>query len=335
MRYLPHLRSIGLRTQIPERQEPLDLWDSQTVGFTSLPYLTPMDLTQHFEKEIAANWELKNQQMDSRLAGTVETDSFRGKRKQYNQLAKRTMQEVTTRKGDTPDGNSTTYKYWIYRRKFEDVIIYDEDDELNLGAISMPDSPEITQMISAGNRTKDSVIIASLDATRYIGENGTDTDAFDTNFDVAVNYVASGSPANSGLTLAKIAKAKQLLDEQEASEDRTFVHTAQQLQDMLLIDKMTSEDYAAVKALVDGKVERFLGFRFVRTELLSLNTGTDVRTCFAYTRDAVKFADAGRTVHINERADMRHAKQIRYVMRCGAVRQDNDRVVRIACDESP
>lgn len=296
-----------------------------------------MELTAHFEKEVSTMWELKDQQSDSRLGMAVTTDSFTGKRKQYNQLEKRTMTEVTTRKGDTPDGNSTTYKYWIYRRKFEDVIIYDEDDQINLNQIALPDSEEVTQMSAASNRTKDSVIISAFDATRYIGENGTDTEAFDsTNFQVAVDYVASGSTANSGLTLAKIAKTKQIMDEAEIPfGDRFFAHSAQQLQDMLLQDKMTSEDYAAVKALTTGQIKEFLGFNFVQTELLSLNSGTDVRTCFAWHKSGIKFADIGRNVHIDVRADMRHAKQIRYVYRAGAVRTATNRIVRVYTDESP
>ena len=294
------------------------------------------ELTTFFEKEIQTNWEMKDQQMDSRLGSCVTTDSFVGKRKQYNQMEKRTMREVTTRKDDTPDGDSTGTKYWIYRRKFEDVIVYDEDDQLNLGEISLPDSDEVSQMSYASNRTKDSVIITAFDATRYVGENGTDTDSFDTNMEVAVNYVASGSPANSGITVPKILQAKKLLDEQEVPfGDRFFAISAQQLQDMLLRTEITSSDYVAVKGLVDGTVDRFAGFKFVQTELLSLNTGTDVRTCFAWHRSGIKFAEIGRTVHIDLRPDRRHAKQIRYVYRCGAVRTQNSRVVRVYADESP
>jgi hypothetical protein len=265
------------------------------------------ELTTFFEKEVATNWEMKAQQSDSRLGSAVTGTSFSGKRKQFNMLDTGTMTEVTTRKGDTPDGDSAGTKYWIYRRKFERVISWDEDDQINLGDIALPDSDEVQSLVAASNRTKDSVIISAMDATRYIGEDGTTTDAFDTAFSIAVDYVASGSTANSGLTLAKIAQAKQKLDEAEASEDRYFAHSAQQLQDMLLQDKMTSQDYAAVKALVDGKMDRFLGFKFIRTELLSLNSGTDVRTCFAWAKDGIKFAEIGRTVHIDLLPSKRHA----------------------------
>jgi hypothetical protein len=293
-------------------------------------------LPTYFETEYSKNWEMLAQQMDSRLGASVTPTTITGKRRKFNQLDEGEMSEVTERKGDTPDGDSTGTAYWIFRRKFEKVITFDEDDEVQLGTIALPDSDEVASMTYASNRTKDRVIIQAFDGTRYIGENGTTSDAFDTDFSIAVDYVASGSTANSGLTLAKISQAKKLLDEAEVEDgERYFVHSAQQLQDMLLVDKMTSEDYASVKALVDGKIDRFLGFKFVRTELLSRNTSTDIRTCFAWHKSGIKFADGGRNTHMDILPSRRHCKQIRGVYRCGAVRTQNEKVVRIYTDESP
>lgn len=293
-------------------------------------------LTTYFETEYSKNWEMLAQQTDSRLGSAVTPTTITGKRRKFNQLDEGEMSEVTERKGDTPDGDSTGTAYWIFRRKFEKVITFDEDDEVQLGTIALPDSDEVASMTAASNRTKDRVIIQAFDGTRYIGENGTDSDSFLSAMSIAVDYVASGSTANSGLTLAKISRAKKLLDEQEVEDgERYFAHSAQQLQDMLLVDKMTSEDYASVKALVDGKIDRFLGFKFVRTELLSRNTSTDVRTCFAWHKSGIKFAEGGRNTHMDTLPGRRHCKQIRGVYRCGAVRTQNEKVVRIYADESP
>jgi hypothetical protein len=293
-------------------------------------------LTTFFEKEVSRFWEMQSQQTDSRLGMAVTSAPFQGRRKQFNMLDQGEMTEVTDRKGDTPDGDSTGNKYWIYRRKFEWVKVWDEDDQLNLGQVALPDSDEVQSMTAASNRTKDRVIINSFDATRFIGEDGTTTDTFDTNMQVAVNYVASGSPANSGLTVAKILQAKKLMDAQELPDgDRHFVTSSQQLQDMLLQEQFTSADYANVKALVNGQVDTFAGFKFHRTELLSRNVSTDVRTCFAWHKSGVKFAEIGREVHIDPLPQRRHATQLRGVYRCGAVRTENTRVVRVYADESP
>jgi hypothetical protein len=296
----------------------------------------PDQITSYYETEFSKNWEMLAQQKESRLGGAATPTTITGKRRKFNQLEIGSLQEVTTRKGDTPDGDSTGYAYWIYRRKFERVIIFDEDDEMQLGTIALPDSDEVTSMMAASNRTKDDVIISAMDATRYIGENGTTTDAFDTANQVAVNYVASGSTANSGITVAKILAAKRILDENEVDDnDRYFAISAQGLQDMLLTTEITSADFNTVRALAAGSVDMFAGFKFIRTERLSLNSGTDVRTCFAWAKSGIKFADGGRQTYIDVLPSRRHAKQIRGVYRCGAVRTENKRVVRVYADESP
>lgn len=292
-----------------------------------------MELTQFYEREISSNWEMLAQQKDSRLGESVLNVSFRGKRKYFNQLEEGSMTEVTERKGDTPDGDTTGYKYWIYRRKFEFVRTWDEDDQLNLGEVSLPNSDEVQSMVAASNRTKDDVIIAAFDGTRYIGENGTTSDAFDTAYQVANNYVPSGSAADSGLTVAKILEAKRLLDVAEVEDmDRYFVTGSKQIQDLLLTTQVTSADYNTVKALAEGRVEKFAGFTFKRSERLTV--ASNVRSCFAYAKSGVKFAEIGREVHVDQLPNRRHATQLRGVYRCGAVRTENKRVIRVYCDEA-
>ncbi len=104
---------------------------------------------------------------------------------------------------------------------------------------------------------------------------------------------------------------------------------------MLTRTEITSADYVNVKGLVNGSVEMFAGFKFIRSERCDLNTGTDVRSCYAFAKSGIKFADGGRQTYIDVLPSRRHAKQIRGVYRCGAVRTENKRVVRVYADESP
>ena len=153
-----------------------------------------------------------------------------------------------------------------------------------------------------------------------------------------MNYVFSGSTANSGLTLAKLTRAAYILDKNEVEkEGRYIVVTAKQLNDLLTnVVEIKSTDYNNVKALVDGTVTRFMGFEFVQTELLPLDSGTDVRTCVAYQRDGLAFGiGMDKSVKIDIRADLNHTVQIRTVLMIGATRLEEERVVLIACDESP
>lgn len=295
-----------------------------------------LELPQYYETEFAKNWDMRVQQTDSRLAASVTSTAFQGKRKWFNQLDVGSMTEVTERKGDTPDGDSTGNKYWIYRRKFEFVRTWDEDDAMQLGSIALPDSDEVASASAAENRTKDDVIIAAFDATRYIGEEGTTTDAFPAGQSIAVNYVKAGSPANSGLTIGKLREAARILNENEVEDgERYIAYAATQLDDMLGTVEATSRDYSDLMSLKDGKISKFMGFTWIPSQRLPINTGTDVRSIFAWHKTGVHFAYAGRNVHMDVLPSRRHCKQLRIVSRMGAVRRENEKVVRIYADESP
>jgi hypothetical protein len=295
-----------------------------------------LDITQFYPTEFERNWTHVAQQMDSRLRSAVSPGgNLTGKRKSFNLLDDYEMDEVTTRKGDTPDGDTSGEKYWLYARKFEKVITFDEDDERQLGQIVLPDSDEVRNMAMSYNRKVDDIIISAFDASRFIGEDGTTPDAL-TGQDVAVDYVPSGATANSGLTLGKIREAARKLNVAEVPEsERFFVYGAKQLDNLLGITEVASRDYSDLMALKDGKISSYMGFTWIPSQRLPRNASTDVRTCFAWHKSAIKFGEGARNTYIDIRPDKRHAKQIRTVGRLGAVRTENVKVVRVYCDESP
>ncbi len=90
-----------------------------------------------------------------------------------------------------------------------------------------------------------------------------------------------------GLTLAKARKAKKALDKNGVpNTERYFVCGAAQLNDDLLgSTEVTSSDYNSVKALVNGELNTFLGFKWKmvgdRDEGGLPLSGT-TRTCIAY-----------------------------------------------------
>jgi hypothetical protein len=78
--------------------------------------------------------------------------------------------------------------------------------------------------------------------------------------------------------------------------DRTFIHTAQMLDDLLATTEVTSSDYNSVKTLVNGELNTFLGLKFImiseNREEGGLPQGTTAndRIGFIYHKDAVGFA---------------------------------------------
>ena len=279
------------------------------------------------------------QQMDSRLLGSITRADFTGKKKWFNLLNDSEAQDILTRKGDTPDGEFDGSKYWLTQRPKEKVTTFDEWDKHFLGTIVLPTSDEVQSHAMAFNRATDDVIISAFDATRYIGEDGTTTDSFPAGQSIASNYVETGSDTPSGMTLAKLRRAKYLMDVSEVPDsERYIVIGAQQEQDLLRDTNLTSADFNTVKALVDGKVDTFLGFKFLKSQRLPVGTVSgvaDIRSCFAFHKSAIKFAMSDRQTRMDILPQRRHALQIRSTMMLGAVRTENEKVVRIYSDETP
>jgi len=277
------------------------------------------------------------QQLDSRLLNSITRADFTGKKKWFNLLNDSEAQDILVRKGDTPDGEFDGSKYWLTQRPKEKVTTFDEWDKHFLGTIVLPTSDEVQAHAQAFNRAIDDVVISAFDARRYVGEDGTTPDDFPVGQSIATDYVETGSAANSGLTVGKLRRAKYLMDVSEVPDsDRYLVIGAQQEQDLLRDTAITSADFNTVKALVEGNVGTFLGFKFLKSQRLPVGTVSavaTVRSCFAFHKSAIKFAMSDRQTRMDILPQRRHAMQIRSTMMLGAVRSENEKVVRIYADE--
>ncbi len=295
-------------------------------------------LPEHYQTDFSDNWEHLVQQGESRLESSVTKVTVKGKERTFDQLGKSKMRLITTRNGKTVPSDTPMAKRWLRPRGYDEVTYIDEFDSVALGELPTPQSEHVKSHAMAAKRTMDEVIIAALEGAAYIGEDGTTPVDVPASQKVAVDYVQSGTAANSGLTLAKMARAKYILDKNEVPMDgRYLAVSAKQINDLLVnVIEIKSSDYNEVKALVDGKVNRFMGFEFRVTELLTLVTATDVRTCIAYHKDGIALGiGKAEQARIDIRPDLNHTIQIRTVMMVGATRKEEERVVLIYCDESP
>jgi hypothetical protein len=98
--------------------------------------------------------------------------------------------------------------------------------------------------------------------------------------------------------------------------------------------EITSSDYNVVKALVQGEVNTFMGFSFIRTELIGVDGNSDQKVLF-FAKSGIKLAvGSNPTARISERADKNHATQVFYSMCIGATRMEEKQVGYIECDPS-
>lgn len=294
----------------------------------------------HYVTEFDTNWQQLVQQRISKLREYVTVDRVKGKEKSFSQMGPIEMQRVTQRAGETRITDVPLGKRWLRPYPHDLATLFDEWDAELLGAVVLPTSDTMEAHSAAYGRACDRAIIEAALGTAYTGEIGVTPVALpDPAQVVPVGYVETGSNANSGLTIGKLRQAKYILDNNEVpdEEPRVMAVCAKQLQDLLRSTEVTSADYNTVRALVEGEVDTFLGFKFKRVSrnILPYNAATDVRTCVAWAKTGIKMSDAGRTTHMDVRSDKSHALQIRTVAAIGATRTEEEKVVAILCDESP
>jgi len=297
------------------------------------------DIPAHFTTEYATNWEHLAQMKMTKMRECVQVDTVEGKEKKYNQFDSTEMDAVTVRAGDTRISDTNMPSRWLRPYPLDKAFLFDEWDERFLGQVVLPQSESVQSHAYAYNRAVDRTIVKAALNVAYTGEIGVDATPLPPAQTIPVNFVETGSAANSGLTIGKIRQAKYMLDSADIDDEdpRYLALTAKSLQDLLRTTEVTSADYNNVKALVDGAVNTFLGFTLKRisNKILPIDTVTDIRTCFAWAKSGIKITDSGRNVHIDVRPDKSHALQIRTVAALGGTRMEECKVVGIYCDESP
>ena len=189
-------------------------------------------------------------------------------------------------------------------------------------------------------RTIDDIIITEMLGNAHAGVSGGTAVALpDTQKIAATVGDTSQSPANTGFNLAKLIAARSLFGKSDYDlddpENQLFLAISQQqLDDLLLSLDVQSPDYTAVRAIYDGLRDTFMGFKFILSNKLPLNTTTGVRSCIAWVKGGVVFAEPQPvSAHIAERPDKNFNWYAHMKMKVGATRMDETAVVEIACQD--
>ena len=302
-----------------------------------------LQIPDHYIVQFETNWQHLLQQMESRLKEKTKFVSAQGAAVRFNQYGLTSMSQVTTRNASTPSSNSDLPTRWAYPVPYDIANRFSEFDNLFLGSVVLPTSECMQSQAAAYGRLVDKILIDALTASATITNtantstgfglnNTTTTVALPAGQSVAVNYVpAGGTATNSGLTIGKLREAKRILDANEApAEDRVLIVSAKEVSDLLGTTEATSNLFNSVRALVDGDVDHFLGFKVVRSEQLKL--ASNVRTCVAYHKNAAVVVDGGKKSYMDVLPTQSHALQIRSTAVLGATRLLENGVVSILAD---
>lgn len=277
-----------------------------------------------FAKQFGDTVKLLAQQKGSRLRNAVlNKTGVRGEECYMEQVDSITASDVTGRNQKTEITETPHARRRIALISSVVNPVLDHNDELKM--IVDPTSSYVQNAVNAMGRRIDDHIIASATGTAYTGKaGGTSTSLPST------QKVVHGS---AGITLAKWRSGLEILagNDIDPDEEKFLVVKAKQLYELLAITELTSSDYNAVKALVNGQINSFLGCTVIQSERLGTDSNSDDQVLL-FTKSAIGLAVSEDIVsRIDERADLNYSKQIYYRMSMGSSRLEEKKMVEIAC----
>jgi hypothetical protein len=305
--------------------------------------MTDFTLDQTTVTAFTNNMRLRPQQLQSRLVPCVMADLSHAPKGDSFTAEFQGSSEPEPRNGRapaTPDKFFEEARRVGYFEAMHDSAWLDKADSLN--KIADPTSGTMMGLLAGKERARDRLIYRVALAAANEGKNGQISVAFPAAQVIAVNdwkYYrgkAEGATAptgNSPLTPAKLRTASALLDEAEIQGERVCVVCADDLANMLTSIEVTSSDFVGnqVQALVDGKIDTFMGFKFVRLPTTVFNVPTaNVRDLIAFVQPAIEYKSTDiEDATIQKRADKSNTPQAYYAFRHGALRAFDNGVVNI------
>jgi hypothetical protein len=202
----------------------------------------------------------------------------------------------------------------------EDYIAAEYSDIFQQSHINFDERSELVQVVSKSiARRMDQIMIDALNAA-----TGTST--------VATTIGGAGTNMN----IEKLrATAKAMNQKNVPSEGRNLLMHASQLDALLGETEITSQDFASVKALVQGEINTFMGFNILtmgdRDEGGIPKPST--RTCFAWHKDSMGYAES-----MAQKTEVNYVPEktsflVSSMFSAGSVSIDGEGIVKISCTE--
>lgn len=274
------------------------------------------------------------QQKAARLMPTVTVEDQGAEFAFYDQIGAVTPVERTSRHADTPFTEIPHSRRRVGLRDFEMGEIIDSQDRLRMAFD--PAGRYVQAFGYAMGRQMDQTIIDSFFATADTGKTGATGVAFPAGQQIAVDFVETGGAANSSLTIAKLRRAREILLDAEAAEtdEELYICCAQrEITALLRTTEVGSRDYNEIQPLVNGQLDMFMGFRFIRVAGSRLPIdGANNRRIAAWSKSGMLFA-RGEGPITNAAPDPTKGFNIRLHMKAsfGATRMEEAKVVEIKC----
>jgi len=303
-------------------------------------------ITTAFVKQYGENVFHLSQQKGSRLAPHVRNETQKGKARFFDRIGKTDPVKKTSRHSDTPLVESEHSRRMVTLVDYEWADLIDDQDKIRI--LISPESEYALAAAWSLGRAKDDELIAAANGSAYSGEDGTTAVVVPASQKIG----ASSGSAESKLNVRTLRFVQEVFGENDVDENEPrFICVSQkQLTNMLGETEVTSSDYNSVKALVQGEIDTFLGFKFIRSQQLVLRSGALAyaddgsvgsgsrdanghERCFAWAQSGLLLS-TGKDMQskISERGDKSYSTQVYACLSIGATRMEEEKVVEVLCD---
>jgi hypothetical protein len=279
-------------------------------------------ITKAFVQQFQDNLIHLAQQKGSRLRGSINEQSVTGEKFHFERLGTVAAVAKTTRHTNTPVLDVPHSRRTATMSDYHWADLIDNEDKVRM--LVTPESHYARSGANSMARAIDELIITAATGNATDGDGST----------VALPSGQKIAHGSTGLTLAKLITIKEILDGNDVDPDdeRFLVLGSKQISDLLNTTEIKSSDYNSVKALVQGDIDTFMGFKFLRSERLALASTT--RTCFAFTKSAMGLgigSDVKTSIDIRYDKSLAHQVYLSFV--AGATRIQDECVVQVDCTE--
>jgi hypothetical protein len=306
--------------------------------------------SQAFYSAYKAGYEHVLQEMRDVYAGMTRVDTIEGERKAYDFLGTIDLTEKTIRFGDVPVDELDHNRRWLTPRWFHKAVYVDDLDKIALH--TDPSGDYIQALAKGAIRTKNDVIYGCFEASVSGGKDyGDDTYAFNDAVcapttseggrtivhDTTKAFAVGGT--STGMTIEKLILAREALTQLKNDPNQIFnlVCSQRQISDLFREAETQSMDTSPFRALADGTMLPYHGFRFIIDYNIAIGSSNDIDAdtniypCYAFTNDAILVA---QHVAPSFKVDWLPAKQIWQIYgKIGtcAARMDEDKIIKIEC----
>ena len=311
-----------------------------------------LTIPDHYTIQFGTNWnQLATQKRAKLMEMCMVKTGCTGKAETHNQYGDVQDEETTgTRFARATLEDLPTDMRWITPRHFKINTGEDTWDESLLGQLVTPRGAQVVAHASRYGKRCDSILIGALRGDAYTGANGTTAVPLPSDQKVAKDYVATGSPTDSSLTVGKIIHALEILaendviDDDELGEDQQlFGIMTPKLESYLryLVNtnsgdaRLFSKDYAPPVMDERGRIKRFLGINWkvsTRPELKD-TTDTSIHYACVWTKSGVQmdfWKQFSNNIHVIPENNEALLFLSKYAMNAG--RLEEKKVVEIACE---